>query len=627
MPGVRVPLRRSTRTILSCLGLALWLLSLAPSALAAESPLRYQIRIDLDYPAGVAAIQQRVYYVNRTGVPLSSIAFNVTPLHFGGFSLVSATIGGRPVQPTFQDVTMELPLAAPLPVGEGIGIDLTYRLNVPTPGNFRFGRASGVTALGNWHPTIQIVKDGRWTRYRYTDVGDAFFTETADYDVTLSVASAPAGLVVAHSGDLISKEGSTWTFRGRQIRDFALALSERYQTRSRTVGGTTVTSFFLPEHSAAGARMLETAVATLDWARANLGEYPYATLQVAETVDPSGTGQEYPNLVFISTGAMGSEVGPGSYLAYVTAHEVIHQWLYGMVGNDQLAEPWLDEGPTTHLSYMFLRATAPDAYRSMWANTLQTHRNAVAAWGDRPLDSTVYDFQSDNQYFALLYRKGALFMDDLRQRLGDEAYFAMLREYVATYRHRIATTDDFIRHVRSKLPADTPALVQKYFSPRVYQRSIGSPSSAATASPAPAAPTATSPPATAGPASATPTPSPLPPTPTPVPPTPIATSTPVASATVAPTATPLLATATATSAPPTATPAPPTNTPAATRTVSADTQPTPSPSPSATATPAPATAADAGGPESFGLVAAGLVALGALGLGGAVVAYAARRRG
>jgi len=41
-----------------------------------------------------------------------------------------------------------------------------------------------------------------------------------------------------------------------------------------------------------------------------------------------------------------------------------------------------------------------------------------------------------------VYYRGALFFDALRREMGDDAFFAMLREYVLEHRFGMATTPD-----------------------------------------------------------------------------------------------------------------------------------------------------------------------------------------
>mgnify|MGYP005840650533 CR=1 FL=1 len=48
-------------------------------------------------------------------------------------------------------------------------------------------------------------------------------------------------------------------------------------------------------------------------------------------------------------------------------------------------------------------------------------------------------------YGVIVYQKGALFLDALRATMGDEAFLALLRQYAAQYRYRIAQGRDFLR--------------------------------------------------------------------------------------------------------------------------------------------------------------------------------------
>jgi hypothetical protein len=462
----------------------------------------YDLKITLDYAAGTAAVSESVVYTNRTGAQLKTVAFSVVPQHYKAFSLRSATVDGAAVQATFADISLEVPLTKPLPPGDAVAIGLEFTVTVPLSRSGRFGRTSDITAMGNFFPMAQVFKDGQWPRYKYTDVGDVFFTEASDFEVSLTLTNAPPTTIVAHSGELVARDGPRWVLRGRGIRDFALSISHRYEATSEQVGSTSISVFYLPEHEAAGRQMLQTGVDLLRWAGDRLGPYPYPSLHIAESPGFEGVGQEYPNLVFIGTGTAAGPAGAGSYLAYLVAHELIHQWFYGLVGNDQVAEPWIDEGVTVHLSYLYLKTAAPSAYESMWANLVRSHRDAVAQLGiDPPLDASIYDYEDDNQYFALLYRKSALFLEEMRTRMGDAAYFAMLKDFGAQHRHGIATTSDFLLFAAGRYGPNFAGVAVRYFSPaamRVLQPATPTvpPSvTAAVATPTPPASTATAAPA------------------------------------------------------------------------------------------------------------------------------------
>ena len=61
---------------------------------------------------------------------------------------------------------------------------------------------------------------------------------------------------------------------------------------------------------------------------------------------------EYPHLVQIDeTFYRTWELYP--YLEMITVHETAHQWFYGLVGNDEVDEPWLDEALTEYMTMRY----------------------------------------------------------------------------------------------------------------------------------------------------------------------------------------------------------------------------------------------------------------------------------
>lgn len=504
-------LARAGFKALSVVFALLLLSSLASRVAAASTPAdesaAYRVHAVVDYQSGRVDVDEAFSYKNQTGDTLVAVVLNAMPAHFGVFSLKSASAAGRASPAKLTGVDLEIPLAANLAPGQSIDFAISYRLDLPSPGDLRFGRSGGVTRLGNWLPVVELYRAGRWTRHPYSTIGDPFATECAEYDVTLDVIGAPATLAIAHSGDLVEHAGTRWHFHGSRIRDFALALSDRYHSMSTQVGKTAVTAYFRPEHAGGARRMLATAAATVRWADDNLGLYPYATLDVAEVPGPTDNGQEYPNLVFIGDGSFAPEnstspddppvsstisgatdspavpassvgsTGPGvgPYLDYIVAHEVIHQWFYGLVGNDQVESPWLDEGPTVHLTYLFLKEYDPPTYARMWPGVARGYASALAAGGEVPIDAPTSAYADEARYFALLYRGTALFLEEVRQRLGTPAYLALLRDFVAEHRFGIVKTRDLLGAIRARAGDGIAPLARQRFSADSYRAAFESP--------------------------------------------------------------------------------------------------------------------------------------------------------
>jgi aminopeptidase N len=69
----------------------------------------------------------------------------------------------------------------------------------------------------------------------------------------------------------------------------------------------------------------------------------------------------------------------------------------------------------------------------------------VRRWRDResPQDLLLADPGPKDMFDDRVYKRGALTLHALRKQLGDENFFALLRDWTARYRHGTVVTDDF----------------------------------------------------------------------------------------------------------------------------------------------------------------------------------------
>ncbi|MGE5620488.1 MAG: M1 family metallopeptidase [Sphingomonadaceae bacterium] len=419
----------------------------------------YDLQVSLDFDAASLNVVQETRLRNDTGAELSSLVFQVTPAYFDAFSLQSARVDGQEVATSQEGTVLALALESPMPAGSVSVVELVYRVSVPAGGG-RFGRGAGILALGNWFPVLAVHQE-EWDRHQYKDVGDAFFTEIADFDVTVS---SDVPVKIAASGSLVAQDGNRQSFRAEGMRDFAMAISDRYQLRTRQMEGVQLLAYG-PDP----ARLevyLEEAAKTLGWFSTHLAPYPYPTFTIAEIhADPSmPTAQEYPALIFVYPALGADGGGTGSYSEYTVGHEVAHQWFYSLVGNDQVHDPWLDEALATYADLLFYRDQSPRSFDHYMGRTLAGYRSRVAAGADRPVNTTIYDYPNDLPYFDIVYRKGAVFLDELRELMGDDEFLALLRDYVQTYSGKTASPRAFLDMVYTRVGPELPPLVARYFS-------------------------------------------------------------------------------------------------------------------------------------------------------------------
>jgi aminopeptidase N len=152
---------------------------------------------------------------------------------------------------------------------------------------------------------------------------------------------------------------------------------------------------------------------------------------------------ESPGLIWIPTGTAASN------LRYLTAHEVAHQWFYGIVGNDQVREPFTDE------------ALADFAARSV----LGGQRGSRCP--TRPLDRSIYDYTA-RCYYEIVYIQGGNLIEQARRAMGSELFWTTLRGFVEANRHQLVSTATLLRTLDDATPLDLAGLLFAARFPRIY---------------------------------------------------------------------------------------------------------------------------------------------------------------
>jgi hypothetical protein len=407
-----------------CLGVLLGGAGVALAAPGVALP-HYALAVQLDIDAARLTAHEVLTFTNTYGVGLDSLVFKTPAGAIASLNLNAATVDGQPVVSTLDTSgsVLELGLASSVAPDAVTSVELDWSLQIPSQRG-RLSAVDGVVALGNWLPTL-AVHHGDWDRRPYTDIGDPFFSEVADYDLQLDL-SRPAA--VAFTGDLVRQDGPTWQIAAHSVRDLAVTVSPSYQRLDAQIEGGPLVSVY--------ALDLTRAQAELDAARtfvaayaALVGPYPLATLRVAETgLQPAFAGMEYPGLVFVTTG-LGSRAS-SDLLHGIVAHEIAHQWFYGLLGDDELADPWLDEAFATYLA-VEASESEPQQLSGAAGNSLSAAANGPA------IDQGVFDFQDNSGYATAVYGRGARFLAELRRTMGDSAWTGFLHTLYVTYADKV----------------------------------------------------------------------------------------------------------------------------------------------------------------------------------------------
>jgi len=409
---------------------------------------RYDITLTVYPDRLLVSGQETVHYTNATGTPLGEIVFRLypnLPYYNGRMTITVVRVDGQLVTAATdaEDTALRVPLSTPLQPGQNIEIDLEFTVEVqPASGDTVFGADQGSLSLPDCYPLLAVHDDTGWRTDVAPSHADAVFSDVAFYTMD---AVAPAGIVVAGSGTTaeptVNEDGTrTWHLVGGPRREFALLLSADFVTASTTVGETTVTSYYLPEHSDAGQAALRYGATALRIYSDLFGSYPYRDFRVVAA--PLGyRGMEYPGLTLLGLDLYGEQI---EELEFRVVHEVGHQWWYAQVGSDPIREPWLDEGLAEYSTYEYYRAIYGQARADELVHT--RWRAAYVYAREQGWDTIVGQPASGfgRNYEAMVYAKAALFFHALRQQVGDDVYYDILRRYLGEYRYRTATGADFL---------------------------------------------------------------------------------------------------------------------------------------------------------------------------------------
>ncbi len=339
-------------------------------------------------------------------------------------------------------------------------IDLKFELIVPL-NNGRLSYNDHAIWLGNWLPILAIKDQGGWRLDPYYPMGDPFYSEIADYHVTVTL---PKGYQLASTG-LESKAvmtewrpsgGKRYELDARNVRDFAIVvMDETYRELSTQSGDTLVRTWWQEGDDLEQVKRLhEVAVRSLAYFGREFAPYPYIEYDVVKTGGFFG-GMEYPGIVFIE-GSFFEE--QRDYGAIVVAHETAHQWFYGLVGNDEVREAWVDEGLTDYATMAFMHqydhyiGTKYVEMRKQQAMAaLQYAEQGLSVW--QPLNL----FPTWKSYSDLVYSRAATMLWELREAWGEKAVHQALQRYVNDYQYQQGRGENLIRVFSDAVDADASA--------------------------------------------------------------------------------------------------------------------------------------------------------------------------
>src|SRR5262245_16846947 len=394
------------------------------------------------------------------------------------------------------ETVMAVPLPEPIAPGGSATLEVKWTAHVPRP-VARTGVIGNYFFIAQWFPKLGVFQDDGWNCHQF-HVHTEFFSNYGVYDVSLTV---PQGWIVGATGlerqrrDHSDGANRTTTHRYYQedVHDFAWTTSPDYIERTArfdhgTLPPVEMRLLLQPEHASQAERHFDATRVTLKYYGEWFGAYPYGHITIVDPAFQSGAGgMEYPTLFTAGTRWLAPErvITPEG----VTVHEAGHQFWYGIVGNNEFEDAWMDEGFNTFSTARAIAQVYEPNFLALryfggfvpWvigdiALTRETDGNRLTGYrhdaeSDTPSTPSFRYFPSTGG--SITYNKTALWLNTLERWRGWPTLQRIMATHFARWQFKHPKPEDFFRIASEVAGQDlTPFFDEVYRSSNVFDYGI-----------------------------------------------------------------------------------------------------------------------------------------------------------
>ena len=293
-------------------------------------------------------------------------------------------------------------------------IEIEYELTLEKHGQ-TLSDSNGKILLTNFLVTPAVYRNGAPVMTYVSSFGDPYIYDLNNYEISIKMDRNMNIFAPGETGEVIAGDRRVARFKAVNVRDFPAVLESGAEVATERHGGTSV--YYI---DSLGAR--EFVNHAFDFAENSIGPYPYKEFYVVRA-PISNKGMEFSNMIFLSDECFKNT----DTLRRVAYHEVFHQWFYGIIGTDQLNEPFLDEGLVNYLSVMLCNDSLP------------------AAYNDRFFGMRLCDYKTREEYVDLAYNNATLYFNALHKALGDN-FISLLKKLYNEKKFSRLYFDDFKKY-------------------------------------------------------------------------------------------------------------------------------------------------------------------------------------
>jgi aminopeptidase N len=370
-------------------------------------------------------------------------------LDFLGYAIEQIVVDGQPAEYTRQGSELTVTPASALQSGQAFTVAVEYSgepTNVQEQG-MRLGwnrYANGVyvasepSGSSTWYPSNDHPCDKATYRFAIT---------------------VPEPYMVAANGTLtgMRDNGSTTTYTWEEnypMASYLVTVNIARFVRQEQPGpdGVLVRNYFDQVIADEVDQVFRRQPEMIAFYNSIYGPYPFDAYGVVVVQASFGFALETQTLSLFSSTGLSRQDRENEQ---VVAHELAHQWFGNSVSLTSWKDIWLNEGFATYSQWLWLEHDrgpgALDEQADGWYESLARSEHPPA--GD-PSNRDLFNMS--------VYFRGALTLHALRLRMGDDAFFGLMRSYADRYRYGNATTEDFIALAEEKSGENLESFFQRW---------------------------------------------------------------------------------------------------------------------------------------------------------------------
>lgn len=456
----------------------------APPGSYWQQDVAYEITAALDEPAGVLAGGERIRYTNNSPDTLDAFALH---LHLNAFRPGSrwsdadsaegkrrfndlkdpdygynhvrdVRIMGEPVQPIYpfapDSTIVRFPLPRRLAPGETMTVEMAWDAR-PSTVPRRQGRRGRRFDFAQWYPKVVVYDRYGWNERPLYPAGEfygEFGSFTVDLDVPDDQVVGATGVPVCgdpgweranrnpsrpveylrgyYGASAPPADACDGAARGRKkirwyaekVHHFALSLSPDYRYEGGRFERTAVHVLYSPgdEPTWGGGVAVERTERALAWLDRLFGPFGWPQLTNLHRIEGGGT--EFPMVIMDGSADQG-----------LIVHEGGHNYVMGLLANNEWREGWLDEGFTSFQTTWFWEASGrPSTYPETEAEVLLADLDGRS----EPPSLVAEAYRDFDSYQSAIYTRGELFFHQLRHLVGDATMHRILRAFYDRWKYR-----------------------------------------------------------------------------------------------------------------------------------------------------------------------------------------------